>query len=133
MTHYVGLLGGSGDVWGIRIPDLPGCHGGGGTAEAAIADATSAARDWATYQITHEVTLRSPRTLAEIMADPEAEFSAGEIGVMIPLVLDRGRSVRANVSLDAGVLEAIDAAAKQAGITRSAFIVSAALEKIGAA
>ena len=39
MTHYVGVLDGSGDVWGVRIPDIPGCVGGGATAEAAIADA----------------------------------------------------------------------------------------------
>ncbi len=37
MTHYVGILDGSGTVWGVRVPDLPGCHGGGETPEAAIA------------------------------------------------------------------------------------------------
>ena len=47
MTHYGGILDGSEDVWGIRIPDLPGCHGGGATPDAAISDVVSAARDWA--------------------------------------------------------------------------------------
>lgn len=44
MTYYVGILDGSGSVWGVRIPDVPGCHGGGNSAEAAIADAISALR-----------------------------------------------------------------------------------------
>lgn len=35
-----------------------------------------------------------------------------------------------SVSLDAGLLEAIDAAAKARGLTRSSFIATAAREKI---
>jgi hypothetical protein len=49
---------------------------------------------------------------------------------MVPLVLDAGRAVRANLSLDAGLLDAIDEAAKAHGLTRSAFLASAAREKI---
>jgi metal-responsive CopG/Arc/MetJ family transcriptional regulator len=45
-------------------------------------------------------------------------------------MLDAGRAVKANLSLDAGLLEAIDDAAKAHGLTRSAFITSAAREKI---
>jgi predicted RNase H-like HicB family nuclease len=41
---YVGILEGDGNVWSIRIPDIPGCHGGGATPEAAIADPVSALR-----------------------------------------------------------------------------------------
>jgi metal-responsive CopG/Arc/MetJ family transcriptional regulator len=48
----------------------------------------------------------------------------------VPLVLDAGRAVRANLSLDAGHLDAIDEAAKAHGPTRSAFLASAAREKI---
>jgi metal-responsive CopG/Arc/MetJ family transcriptional regulator len=51
---------------------------------------------------------------------------------MIPLLVDSGRTVRANVTFDAGLLEAIDAAASQRGLTRSAFLASAAREKIAA-
>jgi HicB_like antitoxin of bacterial toxin-antitoxin system len=50
--------------------------------------------------------------------------------VMVPLLLDSGRTVRANISLDAALLEAIDAAAKERGLSRSAFLASAARDKI---
>jgi hypothetical protein len=73
------------------------------------------------------------RTTAEILADPEnhPDVAAGESAVLIPLMLDCGRTVRANVMFDAGLLEAIDAEAARRGLTRSAFLASAAREKIG--
>ena len=76
-------------VRGVRVPDLPGCYGAGDSAEAAIRDAASAARE-------------------------------------------EGRTVRANLTFDAGLLGAIDAAASERGLTRSAFLASAAREKIAA-
>jgi metal-responsive CopG/Arc/MetJ family transcriptional regulator len=48
----------------------------------------------------------------------------------VPVLRDAGRPAKANVSLDAGILEAIDEAAREHGLTRSAFIASAAREKI---
>jgi predicted RNase H-like HicB family nuclease len=132
MAYYVGILDGEGDVWGVRIPDLPGCLGGGASPEAAIADAISAAREWAEHQLARSIAVPEPRTAQAVIADTNAEFnpSAGESLVMIPLLLDRARPVKANISLDAGLLEAIDAEAARRGLTRSAFLVSAALDKI---
>jgi predicted RNase H-like HicB family nuclease len=130
MAHYVGILDGSGDAWGVRVPDLPGCHGGGDTAEAAITDAISAAREWAEHRNAKGVALPVSRPLRQIISDGEMDVRAGETAVMIPLLLDSGRPVRANLSLDAALLEAIDNAARARGLTRSAFIASAAREKI---
>ncbi len=70
------------------------------------------------------------RPLRQIIRDGELDVRAGETAVMIPLLLDSGRPVRANLSLDAALLEAIDEAARARGLTRSAFIASAAREKI---
>ena len=56
----------------------------------------------------------------------------GESTVIIPVVLDDGLSVRANLTIDAGLLEAIDTAASRAGVTRSAFVANAAREKLDA-
>ena len=128
MTHYVGVLDGGDEVWGVRIPDIPGCVGGGETPEAAIADAAEALRDVAAHRRDGGFALPEPSSMTEIMAS--GEIGEGESAVMIPLLLDSGRTVRANISLDAGLLEAIDAAAKERGISRSAFLASAAREKI---
>ncbi len=130
VKHYVGILDGSADVWGVRVPDLPGCHGGGATAEAAIADAISAVREWAEFRTAKGAAMPPPRHLGEIIGAGEMDVQAGESAVMIPLLLDSGRAVRANLSLDAALLAAIDEAARARGLTRSAFIASAARDKI---
>ena len=132
MAQYVGILDGASDVWGVRVPDFPGCHGGGSTPDAALADAISALREFAAHQMAKGVEIKPPRALREVMADPAAAFdpTAGESLIMVPLLLDRGRSVKANISLDAGLLEAIDEEAERRGLTRSAFFTSAALDKI---
>jgi predicted RNase H-like HicB family nuclease len=91
MAHYVGILEGEGDVWSIRIPDVPGCHGGGASPEEAIADTVSALRFVAADIAADGEAVPPPRSVQAVMADPDAEFNAaaGETLVMIPLELDR--------------------------------------------
>ena len=128
MTYYVGVLDGGGEVWGVRIPDIPGCVGGGKTPEAAIADAAEALRDVLADKREGGFPTQQPSSLSEIVA--AGEIGEGESAVMVPLLPNFGRTVRANVSLDAALLNAIDAAAKERGLSRSAFLASAARDKI---
>jgi predicted RNase H-like HicB family nuclease len=128
--NYIGILDGSGAVWGVRIPDIDGCVGGGATPEAAIADVTQALRDVLAHKQSSGVAIPKASTIADIMRRQKPAKS--ESTVIIPVVLNAGRSVRANLTMDAGLLEAIDTAASRAGITRSAFIASAAREKLEA-
>jgi predicted RNase H-like HicB family nuclease len=131
MANYIGILDGDKAVWGVRFPDLPGCHGGGETPEAAILDATSALREFAAHQLASGTDLPEPRTMAAIRRDKTIDFDPGrEVLVVVPLLLDRARPVKANISLDAGLLEAIDDEARRRGLTRSAFLASAAQDKI---
>jgi predicted RNase H-like HicB family nuclease len=128
MVHYVGILDGSGDVWGVRFPDVPGCVGGGESPEEAIADATLALRDVMAYKRSRQFELPKPSAVSEVLGS--GEIGAGETAVLIPLVLDAGQTLRANLTFDAGLLTAIDDEAKRRGLTRSAFLASAAREKI---
>jgi predicted RNase H-like HicB family nuclease len=128
MNYYVAILDGSKNVWGVRFPDFPGCHGGGPTPDAAIADATSALRVFAAMMVGDGEPIPRARTPDELR--PDELPRKGESLVMIPLLLERARPVKANISLDAGLLEAIDTEAKRRGLTRSAFLVSAAIDKI---
>ncbi len=133
MTYYVGIVDGEGEVWGVRIPDFPGCHGGGETPKDAIADATRALRAFAADIVADGEPLPEPRDLDEIRTILKADGAAAGAAVYIPLLLDRGRLVRANISLDAGLLDQIDTEAKRRGVTRSAFLATAALDKIAEA
>ena len=130
MTHFVGVIDGTGKSWGVRFPDVDGCVGAGATPEEAIASATEALREVMSYKRSGGFGLNRHRTLAQILAS--GEVGQGETTVLIPLLLDAGRIVRANLTFDAGLLESIDEAAKSRGLTRSAFVASAAREKIEA-
>ncbi len=130
MTQYVGILDGSGKAYGVRLPDLPGCYGAGSTPEAAIVDAMSAAREWLGQRETKSEIAPKPRTMAQILKTETIDASSHEVAVMIPAVLDKGRTVRANLTFDAGLLEAIDAEATRRGLTRSAFLASAARDRL---
>jgi predicted RNase H-like HicB family nuclease len=133
MTYYVGIVDGSADVWGVRIPDFPGCHGAGASVQDAVADATRALREFATDMFNEGEALPEPRDLLAIDKALNAADEPDGIRVYIPLLVDKARPVRANISLDAGLLEKIDIEAKRRGLTRSAFLASAAMDKIAEA
>ncbi len=133
MTQFVGILDGAGKTYGIRLPDLPdlpGCYGDGATPEAAIADAMSAAREWLGHRETKGEAAPKSRTMAQILKTETINSAQNKAAVMIPVVLDAGRTVRANLTFDAGLPEAIDAEATRRGLTRSAFLASAARERL---
>ena len=81
MTQYIGILDGSGKTYGVRIPDLPGCYGGGATPEAAIADAMSAAREWIAQRETRGEAPPKARTMVQIL-------KAGEINTKLNGLID---------------------------------------------
>jgi predicted RNase H-like HicB family nuclease len=97
VAQYVGILDGAKDAWGIRIPDFPGCHGGGSIPDAALADAIGALREYAAHQVARGAKIEPPRAMQAVMADPAAEFdpAAGESLVMVPLLLKRSPPKRA--------------------------------------
>ncbi len=130
--RYIALVDGSAGAYGVVVPDLPGCTSAGPTTDEALRNSVEAVRLWVEDAIDDGEALPPPRSVEVLRADPEiaAALAAGAVLGMVPLVLDAGRAVRANLSLDAGLLDAIDEAAKAHGLTRSAFLASAAREKI---
>ncbi len=132
MAKYLALVDGKDGAWGVRIPDFPGCFGAGPTIEKAVEDATRALREFAADMVADGEGIPAPRSHDEIVKVLKKAREPLGIAYYIPLLLDSGRAVRANISLDAGLLEAIDAAASRRGLTRSAFLASAALDKIAA-
>jgi predicted RNase H-like HicB family nuclease len=130
--RYVGFVDGREGAYGVVIPDLPGCTSAGKTVDAAYRNAIEAVRLWIEDALGDGEKLPRPRSLKEMLADREIRrtLGTGAVLIMIPVVRDTGRPAKANVSMDAGTLQAIDEEAAAHGLTRSAFIASAALEKI---
>lgn len=134
MSRYVVVVDGAAGAYGVWVPDMPGCVSMGATVDEALRSAQEALRLWADDALADGEALPSPRTLEEARADPEVAAALAEGGALalVPLVRDAGRPARANLSLDAGLLEAIDEAASARGLTRSAFLATAARDKIAA-
>jgi len=130
--RYIALIDGKAGAYGVVVPDLPGCTSAGSTTDEALRNAVEAVRLWVEDAIDDGEQLPPPRSVEALRAYPEiaAALTEGAALAVVPLLLDAGRPVRANLSLDAGLLDAIDEAAKAHGLTRSAFLASAAREKI---
>ena len=118
MPYYVGILDSAKAVWGIRMPDVPGAT------VAILAGGSDCRRDQRpardrVRRAAKGIALKSPRRVQAVIADKASGFDAGagESIVMVPLILDRGRPVKANISLDAGLLEAIDDEAVRRGLS----------------
>jgi predicted RNase H-like HicB family nuclease len=130
--RYVALVDGRAGNYGVVVPDLPGCTSADTTVEEALVNVQEAISMWADAIIGQGHEIPAPRSLESVLADPQTRsaMDEGAAVVLIPMVREMGRPMRANISLDRGLLDAIDEAAAARGLTRSAFLASAAREKI---
>lgn len=120
-------------LFGVAFPDAPGCVAMGATEDEAIANATDALAEWAADMRSVGRSMAA-RGVEAVLTDPDVReaMATGGVLVSIPLLENRGKLARANISLDEGLLASIDATAKRLGVTRSAFMAAASLEKIKA-
>ena len=133
MARYFAILDGKPGAFGVAFPDLPGCVAMGKDENEAYANALDALAEWV-RDARLDGDAPKPRPIEELRRDADVIETLAEGGafIAVPLVVESGRPVKANISLDAGLLDAIDSAAKEAGVTRSSFLASAAREKIRA-
>ncbi|MXN66844.1 CopG family transcriptional regulator [Stappia sp. GBMRC 2046] len=129
MRHYIAVIHKDSDSsYGVHFPDVPGCFSAGDTLDEAIRNAGEALRFFAE----NSEPMPVPRSLEEIRADPQVgqDIGLGCTFAAIPFFLDAHRTVRANLTMDAALLEAIDVTAKARGQTRSGFLASIARKEI---
>ena len=117
--------------YGVSFPDVPGCVSGGDTIDEAVRNAVEALSGHVRVLEADGDPVPKPRDFDAIMTDDSLTADReGAMTTVIPLLRDRGATTRVNVSFDLGLLEAIDAAARERGLTRSAFLASAARREI---
>ena len=130
--RYVAFLHDDDDPgFGISFPDFPGCVSDGDTVDDALRRGAEALSFHVEGMVADGETIPRPRSLQDIRSDERlAEWREGATIAFVPLILDKGSPRRINVSLDFGLLRAIDEEAKRRGMTRSAFLSSAARNEI---
>jgi predicted RNase H-like HicB family nuclease len=122
--RYTALIDGEHGAYGVSFPDLPGCVAMGATVDDALLAAAEALREFDADAAAAGVSLAAPRSPEQWFADDEVAVALrqGASLASVPLVRTTARSAKANLSLNAGVLAAIDAEASRRGLTRSALV-----------
>ena len=129
--RYVSFIHRDDAGYGVSFPDFPGCVAAGDTVDEAISRGGEALAFHVEGLRDDGEPIPAPRSIDAIKADPDlADWRRGADFVLIPLLLDRGSSRRVNISLDRGLLEAIDDEARERRMTRSAFLATAARHEI---
>lgn len=128
MRYYIALVHkDEGSAYGVQFPDVPGCFSAADEMDDLVPNAIEALNLYGM-----DAPLPKPRTIEQLRADQEvaAELADGAFLVAIPLIENDARVVRANITVELGVLKAIDATAKARKLTRSAFLAQAARHEI---
>ncbi len=112
-------------AFGVEFPDLPGCFSAADRIEDVVPNAVEALSLW--FEDAEDVTPSSVETIRDRAAEALVE---GAFLVMVPWIGHSGRPARVNISLDRGMLDAIDRAAATRRLTRSAFLAEAARNEI---
>ena len=124
--HYVAVIDkDTGSAYGVRFPDVPGCFSAADTFDEIIPNAIEALALF--FEDREIIPARSIEAVREEVAE---DLTAGAVLMMIPHIADRRRVVRVNLSLDKGLLDTLDEAARARGMTRSAFVAKAAAREI---
>ena len=116
MTRYCAIIDGEMGAYGVAFPDLPGIVAMGATVDEALVQAEQALRDYVIEAEKDGEELVPPRPLNEVSVGP------GQMMVSVPLVRFSGRNVRANMTLDEGILALIDSESRRRGMTRKAYV-----------
>lgn len=124
MTRYIALVDGENGAYGVTFPDLPGCVAMGDILEEAVNNAAEVLRDW--VEVTEArgliVPPPTPSELLRKRPDFVEAMKEGATVVFVPLIRNAGSYKKVNLSLDVGVLAAIDEGAANHGVTRSAMV-----------
>jgi len=128
MRYYIALVHkDEGSAYGVQFPDVPGCFSAADDMDDLVPNAIEALNLHGMDE-----PLPNPRMIEQLRADEDvaAELAEGAFLVAIPLIENDARVVRANITVELGVLKAIDATAKARKLTRSAFLAQAARHEI---
>jgi len=108
-------------AYGVSFPDIPGCFSAADNLTDVVANAAEALDLW----FEDEAPIQ-PRDLHSVSVEVAADLRQGAMLIAVPFIQRTTRQKRVNISLDVGILLAIDAAADEAKLTRSAFLALAA-------
>lgn len=131
MRYYTAIIHkDEGSAYGLTFPDLPGAFAASDDWNSIPAAAAEALDLW--FEDMPDI---EPASLEEIRKreDVAAELADGAVLMPVPYIPADTAVQRVNITMERGLLRAIDETAKERGMNRSSFLASAARrELIGA-
>lgn len=119
---YPAIVERAGNGFSVFFPDLPGLASAGATVSEAYANAEEALAGHLLVCAQHGEDVADPSDIGSIEHDPEVD----EVARLLIRAERPGKSVRLNITLDEGLVAAIDKVAKN----RSGFLADAARESL---
>ncbi|MCX8475398.1 MAG: type II toxin-antitoxin system HicB family antitoxin [Sphingomonas sp.] len=115
---YPAIVERAGSGFSVFFPDLPGCTSAGETLQDAVLNAEQALAGHLLVTVRHNEEVSDPSHLDDIERDPEID----EVARVLVRAEKPGKAVRINITLDEGLVAAIDRRASN----RSGFLAEAA-------
>jgi len=119
---YPAIIERAGTAFSVYFPDLPGCTSAGRTVQEAALNAEEALAGHLLEAARAGEELSDPGELDAIARDPDVD----EVARLLVRAERPGKVVRLNITLDEGLVAAIDRVAKN----RSGFLAEAAREHL---
>lgn len=124
VVYYPAIVERARSGFSVFFPDLPGCTSAGRSVQEAARNAEEALTGHLMVSAEHGDRLAEPSELDSVPADPDVD----EVARILVRAERPGRSVRINITLDEGLLAAIDRIAPN----RSGFLADAARTALAA-
>jgi predicted RNase H-like HicB family nuclease len=112
-------------AWGVQFPDLPGCFSAADELDDVLTNACEAVGLYLEGK-----KAPKPSSIEAIRGMVAEDLAEGAFLLAVPYLTSNSRPTRVNISLDRGMLDAIDIAAATRKLTRSAFLTEAARNEI---
>lgn len=121
MTYIAVIHHEEGSAYGAHFPDVPGCFAAADDPADILKNAIAALDDYFADGHAHP----TPRDIEAIKEEAAEDLAEGAYLLAVPHIERSTKSERRNVSMERGLWVAIEEAADQAGLTRSAFLAMA--------
>jgi predicted RNase H-like HicB family nuclease len=128
MRYYYALVHKEPDsAFGVQFPDIEGAFSAADENEDIVSNAVEALRLHGS-----DMELPTPSNYEAVVSRPDVarELAQGAVLIRVPYIEDDATLVRANLSIERGLLSAIDQAAAARGLTRSGFLAALARREI---
>jgi predicted RNase H-like HicB family nuclease len=109
--------------FGVSFPDFPGCVTAGKSLDEASRKAPEALAFHIAGMLEDGEKIPKPSKIDDLVADPDRQKA---VAFLVTADFTKSKAVRVNVTARENQIELIDRLARQAGLTRSAYMVQSA-------